>query len=133
MRRTWSRGGKVPRAGISEPRERQRPRSLVPSRPNVKEPVVWSWAVQQIVSAAAYIALHEIAQERYGRTKGMELLSAHNKTEDDVQNDPEVKREYYDRTIHFVAKVRPSDGFSEKGSAVDRAEARLRLWLDLFA
>lgn len=130
--RAWSRGGFTPRAGIADPRLPLAPEPSVPPRPNVREPAVWSWPVQQISSRASYLATEGMIEEERGELPPGELLHAHNLLSDRLKESLPLRREFYKRAVHLMSQVIPSDGYSEKGPAVDRAEAKLFVWLRVF-
>jgi hypothetical protein len=125
---------RVPRAGIGVPRVRLAPKSLEPSKPNVRQPAVWSWPVQQILGQAQYGALSSLAEERQSSDDDpWAKLHSQNEVEKRIFTDPVLKLEFYERATQIIARAKPSDGFSDRGAPVDRAEARLRLWLILYA
>lgn len=105
-----------------------------PAKPNVRLPTVWSWAVQQIVADSSWQAFSDMLEEKYGILKGFAYLSADVAFKDLLYSgqDPVLTKEYYERTLFFIAKAIPGDGASYKGLPVDRAESRLRMWLDLY-
>lgn len=107
-----------------------------PPQPNVREPVVWSWAAQQLVEQTTYAATQSIVDEEAER-RGVEVdalgrLRLGNEIMDSIDNDPALRREFYERTLHFISRDTPNDGPSPAGVSVDRAHARLLLWLRLY-
>jgi hypothetical protein len=124
---------RVPRAGIGVPRVRLAPKSLEPPKPNVRQPAVWSWSVQQILGEAQYGALSSLAEERQNSDDPWAKLRTQNEVEQQIFTDPALKLEFYERATQIINRAKPSDGFSDRGAPVDRAEARLRLWLILYA
>ena len=106
----------------------------VPPKPRVRHPVSWSCAVQDIVAHAKHSALCSLVEKMHGDVKGFAWTSASCRVSEAIEADVGVAREFYEIACHFIAKCDPPrDGASDKGLPVDRAEARLRLWLDLFA
>ena len=105
-----------------------------PTKPNVRFPVVWSWAVQQIVADSSWLAFSGMLEEKHGILKGFEYLSADVAFKELLYSgqDPALTKEYYERTLFFIGKAIPGDGASYKGLPVDRAESRLNMWLNLY-
>ncbi len=105
-----------------------------PPIPKVKYPVCWSWAVQQIVGDSSWKAFSAMLEEKHGVLTGFAYLSADVAFSELLYGgkDPELTEEYYKRTLFFIAQAIPSDGASYKGLPVDRAESRLRMWLNLY-
>ncbi len=106
--------------------------SIIPPRPNVREPSVWSWPVQQLVGSASYDASSSMADEYASNNSDHSGLDTHLSMNEKISTDPKTKREFYERAVHSIAKERPSDGWSDNGPPIDRAEAKLRIWLNLF-
>lgn len=52
---------------------------------------------------------------------------------DDRLCDGDLKREFYERSLHFIGSESPKSGASSYGLPVDRAHARLWLWLKMWA
>ena len=107
-----------------------------PKRPNVKRPVSWSWASQQITGQAQYKALDSMqkeVEEAHGKEfYGMERISVPLRIEEAIDKNPALKREFYERAIAFANQAKPRDGSSDYGLPVDRAHARLRIWEKTF-
>lgn len=121
----------MPRAGIADPRVPQRPRPMVPPRPDVREPASWTWAAQELVADAAHEAITGLLEDRHGDMSSSQLLAASNEFQAELDADPETKREIYERTAATINRMVPKTP-SDKGIPVDRAEARLLLWLKIF-
>lgn len=105
-----------------------------PAKPRVRFPVSWSCAVQDILAHARHSATCSLVEKTHGDVSGQAWISASCRVSEAVETDPAAAREFYEVACHFLAKCDlPRDGASNKGLPVDRAEARLKLWLDLFA
>lgn len=91
------------------------------SKPNIEEPVMHSNEVQDLIYAVGQEVLASLT-ELLGSSEGLYDL---------LRSDERVKQEYYGLFEHFADRYF-GNGNSRKGVSVDRAEAKLRVWNNLF-
>lgn len=103
-----------------------------PPKPRVRHPVSWSCAVQDLLYIATFRAEEVLLEEEFGKLTGFAWISASARFNERLKVDETLKREFFERTCFFIANEKPRDGASPKGLPVDRAEARLRLWLSIY-
>lgn len=94
-------------------------------KPHTEEPVVWSNEVQDIQHIAGQSALRSLEEMLPDRSTEIYDL---------LRGDLRVKNEFYGLFCHFADRLLPHDlpDGSRKGISVDREEAKLRVWLNLF-
>lgn len=103
---------------------------MIPPKPNVKQPWVWSWPVQEILTKASYAATVAMVEAEHGKKmSAIERLTRTNDLADRIGSDPDVAKAYYHRVVTLIPTIRPKAGFSSDGPSVDRAEAKLLFWL----
>ena len=112
---------------------------MIPAKPRVKEPVVWSLAAQDLLYYASHEAKESMMEQALGyEPKGMEWFTASGDLSRRIESDPATLAEYYGRTCFFIDRRLPvSTGkdpieWSTNGPSVDRAHAKLWLWLNCF-
>jgi hypothetical protein len=109
----------------------------IPPKPKVKQPPAWTWASQELMGTAMFAAKESLAEQMLGdrpAPKGFAAISADMALEHAIIEDPALKIEFYERAVHFIDRQKPRSGWSTMyGASVDRAHARLWLWLKLFA
>ena len=99
---------------------------MTPTKPKVKEPAVWSWSVQEIVATSANKAIQAIILEEHPSIKSASwAVQYRNILQDALRTDPALQQEVYERTAHFVDRV--------KAPAKERSEAKLLTWLRIYA
>lgn len=101
-------------------------------RPPGDEPIVWSWAAQQIACDALYAAKCHLLQERFGHVTGWARLVADNEIERLVREDPDFQRRFFEVALREVGESEPSDGW-EDGPETDRQHAAILTWYKVLA
>ena len=105
----------------------------IPPKPNVKHPSIWSWPVQDILGQSTNEAEASLVEQLYPQAKGAgEKLLAADELADRIKIDPKLKKEFYELTLFFIARAKPSESPSEEGLSKDKAYARLLLWLRMW-
>lgn len=103
------------------------PKPVVPPRPDVRQPAAWSWESLEILGKAQFEAIQGLIEQDNPGVIGnaLVLLGETNRMEQRVFNEPLLKREFYERAVYLIEHTRGS-------GSKDRAEAKLKLWYDLY-
>jgi hypothetical protein len=105
----------------------------IPTKPDVELPTVWTCAVQDLTVQAKREAEYSLLEQLHGTVpSGWDWIKATCDLDRKVWNDPATKKEYYELLCFFIERGTPERGASHAGLPVDRAQARLRVWLQLY-
>jgi hypothetical protein len=107
----------------------------IPPMPNVEQPPSWSVESTSILKNSAWKA-YEVLYEEAGlpsaKEAGLAIFGIENEFHDRCWKG-DLKVEFYHRALHFISSAKPTEhGRYNYGLPVDRAHARLHLWLQLF-
>lgn len=107
----------------------------IPPMPNVEQPPSWSQESIDILKQATWKAFEFMYEEEglpTAKEAGLSIFGIEQKFHNRCWSG-DLRREFYERSLHFINTARPRvKGNYNYGIPVDRAHARLSLWLQLF-
>jgi hypothetical protein len=106
--------------------------TIIPQRPIGPEPTITTLAVLDLLYPARNEAEHSLIEKLYGieHTKGMAWIHSSAILKQRIQDELEIKVEYYNLLVFFIDRAFPIK--SSKGIPIDRFETRWYVWNELF-